>query len=449
MRRRDLLKTFGAAAGAAGMTRLLPGCGADGDGEEGITTIVLLMMENRSYDHFFGARSWQEGLPGDGLTGTETNPDSEGVQVPLWEATEELMCVPDPAHGWEASHTQYNGGLNDGFVTTHQEDHAGDLGPMQYLTRTHVPVSYALADNYAICDRWFCSLLGPTWPNRFYWLAGSSQGAISNDIPEGGFTTPTIFHRLLEAGIEHRYYYSDLPFLGVLGEVGLDLTRFLYYIDDFYSDAEQGRLPPVVYIDPPFTGADDHPPHHPIRGQEFIASIYNALAASPQWNNCLFVVTYDEHGGFYDHVAPPTAPDDRADQGFDRLGFRVPTLVAGPYVKQGHVSSVVRDHTSALRHIETMLGTEPLTARSSAAEDLSELLDLDRLAAGDPAPPIELPSFDVNEWTFDEICNASTLKPSKIDIAEYADAHPERMARWDRRAQLPEVMATIRRRSRR
>src|SRR5262249_26126421 len=148
-------------------------------------------------------------------------------------------------------------------------------------------------------------------------------------------------------------------------------------------DAAAGKLPPVTYIDPMFTANDDHPPHHPLLGQQLIAATYQALATSPHWERCLFVICYDEHGGFFGHVSPPSdAADERAADGFNQLGFRVPTLVIGPYVKQGYVSSVRRDHTSALRHIENVHGLAPLTMRDAAATDLSECLDEARLASG-------------------------------------------------------------------
>src|SRR5262249_39760005 len=156
----------------------------------------------------------------------------------------------------------------------------------------------------------------------------------------------------------------------------------LHTIKEFFDDAKNGKLPAVTFVDPNFGRNDDHPPCHPVFGQQFIASVYAALAASPLWNQLLFVVTYDENGGYFDHVAPPKAPDDRAREGFDQLGFRVPAVIAGPYVKSGHVSSTVRDHTSIIAHIRGMFNLPPLTARDAAANDLSDLLDEKRLAAG-------------------------------------------------------------------
>jgi phospholipase C len=215
---------------------------------------------------------------------------------------------------------------------------------------------------------------------------------------------------------------------------------------EFFADAKAGKLPSVTYLDPPFAFGDDHPPHHPSYGQALIASVYNALATSPQWEQTLLVVTYDEHGGFYDHVAPPRAADERVADGFDQLGFRVPALVIGPYVKQGHVSSVVRDHTSALKHLEGMFGTEPLTARSTAATDLSELIDLDRLRRGEPAAPITIPTVMVDETNIPSACvNAApgVVTVPGHPVLEAAAAHPELIARWDARDDAPALWAEI------
>jgi phospholipase C len=423
MRRRDALKTLGAMAGAAGAGKLLSGCsGRSG----GITNYVFLMMENRSYDHYLGARSMLEGLPGDGLQLSMSNPDRRGVDVPIWPATPEAMCVIDPPHGWDTSRVQFGSGANDGFVISHQDDHDSDVAiePMQYMLREHLPVTNALADAYVSCDRWFCSVLGGTLPNRMYWHAGTSNGArTNNDVLAGAFKgLPSLYHRLDAAGIDWAYYYGDVPVLAVLDD--LDLTgRLRRFMWDFIDDAAAGRLPPVVYIDPAFGANDDHPPHHPLLGQQLIAAVYQALATSPQWENTLLVVTYDEHGGFYDHVPPPLAPDEWAADGFDQLGFRVPSLIVGPYVKQGAVSSVHYDHTSVLKHLEGVYGLPPLTQRSSAANDLSDALDAERLAAGAPAAPIQLPAVEVDENMLPAECHGSSLRTFDHDILAWADAN--------------------------
>jgi phospholipase C len=437
MKRRDALKTMGGLAGAATMSRLVPGCG--GDGPAPGATHVFLMMENRSYDHMLGARALA-GLGGDGLTATMSNPDGGGAVIAPWEATVATMCVPDPPHGWDSSHRQWNAGANDGFVIEHQAGTPGDLGPMQYLTRTHLPVTWALADRYAICDRWFASVMGATWPNRMHWLTGTSLGMKSNDLPDGGWTAPLIFDLLEAAGVDWKLYIADLPWSALLGFS--PPPGRVRNIEELYADAAAGTLPAVAYVDPPFSYADDHPPNHPIFGQQYLASVYNALASSPQWEQSLLVVTYDEHGGFFDHVSPPTTVDDRAAEGFDQLGFRVPTLVVGPYVKSGHVSSVVRDHTSALRHLQLRHGLPDLGMRTAAANDLSELIDEERLARGEATAPMVLPAVDVEPWMFDAVCNASAAS-SHHDILRIAAVHPEWVAPYDQRSRLRETMAAV------
>lgn len=424
MRRRDALKGIGALAGAGAATRLLGACGDDISGPvEGITTLVVVCMENRSYDHYLGARSLLHGLPGDGLVEGMFNPGADGEPVAIYR--EIAPCVPDPPHGWSSSRVQWNGGANDGFMRAYIESQGASVGPhvMGYFTRDELPVTWAIADAHASCDRWFSSVLGPTWPNRMYLHSGQSGGLMSNDLPtQGGIDWPSIHHRLSEAGVPWAYYYQDLPFVPLFKGVELDGT-IRRFMSDFFEDAEAGALPPVCFVEPAFSASDDHPPHHPMLGQQFLRAVYAALAASPQWNHCLLVVTYDEAGGFFDHVGPPLVTDDRADQGFDQLGFRVPAIVAGPYVKPGHVSSVVRDHTSVLAHIDRMFGLEPLSARSAAAADLSELIDQDRLAARDPLPPADLPAVEIDESMVDGACfGEGAARRTPTDLERLADA---------------------------
>ncbi len=398
MKRRDALKTMGALAGAAAAPKLLAGCGGD-DGPGAIDTFVTVMMENRSYDHYMGARSFLEGLAGDGLAEGMSNLNRAGDVIVPYRETEDLVLVQDPLHDWASCHEQWNGGANDDFVTVHQAGYGSSVRPhpMGYVTREDIPFLYAMADAGSSCDAWFSSIMGPTWPNRMFLLSGESGGRKSNDLPDnGGFDWPTIFHALDEAGIEWAYYWQDLPFVPLWKGIETD-GRVRRFFPQFFTDAEAGRLPPVVFVEPDFGVNDDHPPHHPILGQQFLASVYAALAASPQWNRSMLTITYDEHGGFFDHVAPPKTADTRASEGFDQLGFRVPTVAIGPYVKQGHVSSVVRDHTSVLAHITSMFGLDPLTDRDAAANDLSELIDLERLEAGKPLAPPELPAVEVPE----------------------------------------------------
>ncbi|MBP6633699.1 MAG: phosphoesterase [Kofleriaceae bacterium] len=437
MRRRDAIKTLGALAGASTVGRALPGCGDNAAGgpdlPDGLTTLVVLMMENRSYDHLLGARAF-EGKPGDGLTMAMRNPDAAGNLIAPYPGTFDSLCVIDPPHGWGAAHDSFAGGANDGFVRAHQAAHSSSssVEPMQYLTRDLVPATWALADQYAVCDRWFCSVMGPTWPNRMYWHSGSSNGISSNDLPTDGFNWDHIYQRLDAKGVPWAYYYGNIPAVALIEnfEAG-DRIRLM---DKFFLDARDGVLPPVVYIDPMFYGNDDHPPVHPLLGQQLIASIYIALATSPQWKNCMFVITYDENGGFFDHVPPPTTSDDFAAMGFGQMGFRVPTVVAGPYVKQGYASSVVYDHTSVLKHIEVTHGLDPLNARVSAANDLSDLIDQERLATFDWAEPLALPPIELDYTAIDAACADMKARGSQEHpVLAWADANAARLGRMDRR----------------
>jgi phospholipase C len=424
--RRDALKSIGALAGAAALPRALTGCGGSTGSGPG-STMVFMMMENRTYDHILGSRSLVEGLPGDGLPPNTTNLDASGNPIASWVPSIDTMhlCVQDPPHDWDSSRAQDDAGANDGFVKAFQAANPGTTGDvvMQYMTRDIMPVTYALADAYTSCDRWFSSLLGPTLPNRMYWMAATSNGAKSNSEVLGGAFNgiPHIFSRLDAAGIDWGYYYGDVPVLGFVS--GIDPTRIRRFMYRFIDDAAAGKLPQVVFIDPMFLYNDDHPPHYPLLGQQLISAAYTALSTGPQWDKSLFVLTYDEHGGFYDHVAPGKAADERASDGFDQLGFRVPALVMGPHVKAGAVCSDPLEHTSALKHIETAFGLEPLSMRDAAAMDLSGCLD--PTASNKPITP---PVVEVDESMLMG-CSGSSLSSIRRphydhDILKWADAHP-------------------------
>jgi phospholipase C len=245
-------------------------------------------------------------------------------------------------------------------------------------------VTYALADASAICQRWFCSVLGPTWPNRFYLHAASSRGQKSN-LPVFGLTT--IWDRLADAGVEGTNYYHDVAW----ATGGFGKLSGLASISRFFEDAMAGNLPPFALLDPAFFGGganDDHPDHDIRLGQALIGSVVSALAQSPQWNKCLFVLTYDEHGGFYDHVPPPAAaPGAEPEADFQELGFRVPSIVIGPHVRRGCAIDQVLEHSSVLSTAAARYGLEPLNARASMSADLSVCIDPRRL--DDPlAPPV-------------------------------------------------------------
>lgn len=448
MRRRDALKTLGALAGSAYASKLLSACSNSDSGQ--IDTIVFMMMENRSYDHYLGSRSLVEGLAGDGLLASMSNLDGAGNEVPVFVSGNDDVeqCVPnDPPHGWDASRVQFGGGVNDGFVRAHEARHGiGAIEPMAYMLREHIPVTHALADAYTSCDRWFGSILGPTLPNRMYWHAATSNGASTNEEVLGGAFegVESIYHQLQDAEIDWAYYSGDVPVVAVIEDIEKD-GRIRRFYNDFITDAASGNLPPVCYIDPAFSSNDDHPPHHPLLGQQLISATYQALATSPHWENCLLVITYDENGGFYDHVAPGTVPDERASQGFGQLGFRVPAMVIGPYAKQGYVSSIPYDHTSAIKHLANHHNLPPLNMRSDSANDFTDCIDLERLKAGEPAAPITLPAVEIDEDQLPPSCSGSSFRTLEYDhdILRWADAAPEKFARWDTRSEVRESVYGI------
>ncbi|MFZ5478251.1 MAG: alkaline phosphatase family protein [Myxococcota bacterium] len=439
------------AGGLAAVAGCGPRKGDSGDthaGEPGsVDVVVVLMMENRSFDHFLGSLKLLEGHASDGLVAGMSNPDAAGDLHEIHPV--QIDCLDDPPHGWSSSHAQFSGGANDGFVREYEEGRPADPGEvMSYQTRERLPVTYALADAYTVCDRYFCSVMGPTWPNRLYGHGGTSEGKTDNSLPDygGAFTFPTIWKKLDEKGIPWKYYYTDVPFIGLMeGHVRDETVAFL---EDFVRDAEKGELPPVVWIDPGFTFNDDHPPHHPGLGQELIAVIYEALAASPQWKRCLFLITYDEHGGFFDHVPPPTTDDDRVEDGFDQLGFRVPSIVVGPWVKPG-VDGTTFDHTSWIKYVCERHGIEPWTKRIAAANSLGVVLDGDRMATGDALAAAEVPTFDMDDEALPDECfggGASAMKQPHANLRKFV---AERMPERDRSREIARFLGWVREQRRR
>jgi len=344
-----------------------------------IDTFVILCMENRSFDHYLGSLRLKEGRDLIGLAGDEKNPAPDGTFVNVFQL--EDFTPADPPHGWDAAHNQHNGGKNDGFVLEHAGSSQADV--MGYHVREQIPITYALADAHAVCDHWFASVMGPTWPNRYYLHGATSKGQKSN-LPVLSFKS--IFDLLDDAGVSHRIYYHDIAWCSG----AYFKTSGLSPIEQFFTDAEKGALPNVVFIDPQFFGQganDDHPDHDVRLGQALIASVYAALGKSPQWGRCMFILTYDEHGGFFDHVPPPTTEDDDAE--FRQMGFRVPSIVGGPFAKSGCTITTEFEHVSILRTLARRFGLPSLNPRMTAANDLSSCIQPAYFVA--PRPATTLP----------------------------------------------------------
>jgi phospholipase C len=410
-----------------------------------IDHIVVLMMENRSFDHMFGSLTRDEGRDDvDGLVGGETNRNFDGKDIESFhlDVTRKLHHLP---HKWEPMHQAFADGANSGFVMAHHDANkaeTNEAGPevMGFLRRADAPVSYALADAYTLCDRWFCSVMGPTWPNRFFMHAADSGGRKTNH-PK--LFLNTIWDQLDDADLRAVNYFSDLPWAAAaIGKV-----RGLSRIKNFFEDAAEGSLPDFSIIDPgffsstsdhprEFGGDSDHPEMGPnvALGQLLISTIYSALANGPAWDRTMLVITYDESGGFYDHVPPPTTVDARSE--FRQLGFRVPSLVIGPHVRRGCANNTQFEHSSIAATIAAKWGLEPLNDRVAATMDLSSCISAELI--GNPRPPIALPKVDVPSDLIEKL----ELNNTQPELAAAADSG-EIPAELDDRARVRTNVAEL------
>ncbi len=347
----------------------------------GIDHIVVLMMENRSFDHFLG---W---LPGaDGKQGGLTFTDTTGASRVTYRLGEYQGCGhPDPDHSWEGGRTQFDNGRCDGWLRSGTNDEYA----IGYYTADQLPFYGKAAPAWTVCDRYFAAIMAETYPNRFYLHAAQTDRLHNNEGPTTS-TLPTIWDRLAAAGRSGRYYYSDIPYTALWGAKYQPISQ---PVEQFLAACRTGMLPDVAFVDPRFldegsgSSGDDHP-HADIRvGQHFISSIYNAVTTGPQWDRTLFVITYDEWGGFFDHVPPRVAPD--ANPAARLRGFRVPGIVISPRARRGYVAHNVYDHTSILKMIEWRFNLAPLTVRDAQARNLAEVLDFSR------TPNLHAPQWDV------------------------------------------------------
>jgi len=356
-----------------------------------VDTIVVLMQENRSFDHYFGHLPGQKRVP----NAVAQNPDPLGGG-PIKTFHQQQLCeTADLDHSWNGTHHEWNGGAMDGFTAANVDptDPTGRRA-MGYYTARDLPYYYKLYKTFAMSDRHFCSVLSQTFPNRYFLLAGTAFGEIGNTIPDLGsdlYAQRTIFNLLDEAGVTWSIYFTDLPFGAIFSYVRKQRAENLKSIDEYFTDAAAGRLPQVAFVDPGFlieeTANDEHPPRNVQIGQEFVARIIDTLMRSPQWSRSALFLTYDEHGGFWDHVPPPLAcvPDDIPPKlkphdvpgAYDRYGIRVPFVVVSPFAKRRYLSHTVTDQTSVLRFIQTRFDLPALTRRDANADALLEMFDFE------------------------------------------------------------------------
>ena len=368
-----------------------------------INHVVVLMQENRSFDHYFARL---KGRHIDRPPHGASNPNPLGG-APIELFHQRNYCeVADLDHGWNGTHNEWNGGAMDGFAieNVHPSDPSG-ARTMGYYRKRNLKFYHALYRTFAMSDRHFCSLLGPTFPNRHYLLSGTSAGHIRNDLQVA--THASIFESLDAAGVTWKIYSSDLAFALLYAYVQAHAAN-IAPIAQFYTDAAAGALPQVTFIDPIFFGDetnqnDEHPPNNVQVGQAFVAGVVQAMFGSPHWPDSALFITYDEHGGFYDHVPPPPACEPDAVPpnlqpgdvvaAFDRYGIRVPFVVVSPFARRKYVSHTVSDQTSVLRFIETRFDLPALTKRDANADPLLELFDF---AAPPFMTPPKLPAATIN-----------------------------------------------------
>jgi phospholipase C len=346
-----------------------------------IENIVVVMMENHSFDNMLGMLGRGDGFPLSAKgTPRAACPDGDGNMVHAFHMPSD--CQTDGVgNDWNTAHRSYDDGTNQGFVIASTGESMG------YFLDSDMPFTWGLASTFPIADRWFCSLLGQTDPNRRYLISGTSLGLVNDSFPAPLPPNGTIFNTLNKYDISWREYYSDVPTAGVylplLGQSAI--SENLVKIDQFFTDAASGSLPQFSLLDPNYTIQSEENPQDVQYGDQFLADVANAVLASPQWPKTLFIWTYDEWGGWYDHVPPPAAvtPDDVPPDlppgslpgSFARYGFRVPGGVMSPYAKRDFVSHTIYDHTSILKTVETKWNLPALTRRDANAHDVLEMVD--------------------------------------------------------------------------
>ena len=402
-----------------------------------IKHIVQLMLENRSFDQMLGFLYESSGdkspigQPFEGLTGNESNPDGTGREVKVYKIDHSaphpyLMPGGDPGEGFQ--HTNYQlfstddpqkGAIptNKGFVIDFKAAIASDFAKgfqdtlpgcdaseiMGMYSPEMLPIMSGLAKGFAVCDHWFSSAPTQTLPNRAFAAAATSLGFLQNSHAKF-FTCPSIFGQLSKNNVDWAIYgYNREPMtrLDFPDTQGAPDNHYGHF-RDFEARAAEGTLPAYSFLEPDWGagGNSQHPNYDVAKGEKLIHDVYYALRNGPHWKDTLLVITYDEHGGNFDHVPPPwgaVPPDDSAGEfGFDftRFGVRVPALLVSPRIAAGTVFRAkhgVIDHTSVLKTIELRWDIDPLTARDKSAPDLGDALTLAIPRTDDPVQGVDIP----------------------------------------------------------
>jgi phospholipase C len=445
--RRELLKLTGATAASSLATALISSCGSGAGagtpgGGPGLSTcaklseiehVIILIQENRSFDHYFGGYRGVRGFSDQSMAFQQPDPANTtdppiGTLFPFHlDITTNAACTHDITHDWVPQHQSWNNGAMNGFVTSRLPINSNDaVLAMGYYNRADLPFFYAVADAFTICDNYFCSVMGPTDPNRLYTMAASIDPDGKNGGPLlqtlvanrssffGRLTYTTMPEQLQTRGISWKVYSS--PDQNILNGVFSDnvLSYFKNFQDpssplhqqafgpqfplDFLADIVADNLPQVSWLIAPIVDSE-HPPAPALFGENTLAAIIASVTANPAiWKNTILFVTYDENGGFFDHVPSTTAPPGTPGEfvtapavpdptvigsppisGPIGLGFRVPMLIISPFSRGGFVSSDLFDHTSLLRFLETRFGAEVpnlSTWRRATVGDMTSALNL-------------------------------------------------------------------------
>lgn len=375
-----------------------------------IDHVVVLMLENRSFDCMLG-RLRLHSADFDGVPPGAQN-FAGGIAYPAWtsgDGTSSPFFIPTPDPNEQFDHMTaqiFGPGRSSGdpskadmsgFAADYALiDTADPAAVMHGFTPGQLPVLSALADSFAVSDRWFASAPCQTWPNRFFAHTGTARGYVNNTPIHPPYMMETVFNRLSGCDRSWRVYYHDMPQCATLTRLWSSLPEHLYSFEDhFMADAMAGRLPNYSFIEPRYFADplvnrlpnDQHPPHDVALGERLIARCYDAIRNGAAWERTLFVITFDEHGGIWDHVPPPKAvsPDayrDASGFAFDRYGVRVPAVLVSPWIAAGTVlrppeGGYPFDHTSIISTLNKLFGPfEPLTERDKHAPDLLGCLNL-------------------------------------------------------------------------